>query len=656
MAVSVDPSRTGRIAVCVVGMGPRGLSVLERICANAKDFPRVELTVHVVDPHHPGAGAVWRTSQDNHLLLNTVASQVSMFTDGSVDMAGRLEEGPSLYEWARFLVLMGGGEGYPPEVLTQARTLGPDDYPSRAFYGHYLKWVFRRVVRQSPGTVRVEVHRSRAVSLEDATGTADGLQTVLLEDGTRLDCLAAVVLAQGHVPVRPSEGERALAGYAAEHGLTYLLPSNPADVDVAAIHPGTAVALRGLGLNFFDHIALFTLGRGGRFERVDGKLVYHPSGREPKLYAGSRRGIPYHARGENEKGPSGRHDPLVITPEVIAGLRARAAAGTGIDFRAELWPLIAKEAETVYYSALLTRRDCQCVAARFRDRYLDHAWGDPAEAALLDEFDVPATDRWDWDRIATPYRGQVFTDQAGFQAWLLAYLGRDADDARAGNVTNPLKAALDVLRDLRNEIRLVVDHNGLSGQSHRDHLDRHYTPLNAFLSIGPPAARIEQTVALIEAGVLQVMGPDVRVRVDHDEPGFLLESPAVPGSVVRAEVLIEARLQEIDLRRTADPLLARMLATGQCRPHRVPSADGGSYETRGLAVTKRPYHVIDVDDHPHPRRFALGVPTESVHWVTAAGIRPGVNSVTLGDADAISLTCLGFAAAPAAAREAVATG
>jgi hypothetical protein len=30
------------------------------------------------------------------------------------------------------------------------------------------------------------------------------------------------------------------------------------------------------------------------------------------------------------------------------------------------------------------------------------------------------------------------------------------------------------------------------------------------------------------------------------------------------------------------------------------------------------------------------VPTEAVHWVTAAGIRPGVNSVTLGDADAIA--------------------
>jgi hypothetical protein len=29
-----------------------------------------------------------------------------------------------------------------------------------------------------------------------------------------------------------------------------------------------------------------------------------------------------------------------------------------------------------------------------------------------------------------------------------------------------------------------------------------------------------------------------------------------------------------------------------------------------------------------------------VHWVTAAGIRPGVNSVILSDADAVAHACL----------------
>jgi hypothetical protein len=64
-------------------------------------------------------------------------------------------------------------------------------------------------------------------------------------------------------------------------------------------------------------------------------------------------------------------------------------------------------------------------------------------------------------------------------------------------------------------------------------------------------------------------------------------------------------------------------------------------------VTERPYHLIDAAGRAHPRRFAYGVPTESVHWVTAAGIRPGVNSVTLTDSDAIARAVLQLSPSPA---------
>ncbi len=64
------------------------------------------------------------------------------------------------------------------------------------------------------------------------------------------------------------------------------------------------------------------------------------------------------------------------------------------------------------------------------------------------------------------------------------------------------------------------------------------------------------------------------------------------------------------------------------------------YETGGLAVTERPYRLLDGQGRPHPRRFAYGIPTEAVHWATAAGIRPGVDSVTLADSDAIARAVL----------------
>ena len=67
-------------------------------------------TVHVIDPAPPGAGQVWRTSQPPELLMNTVASQVTLFTDESVECAGPIRPGPSLYAW-------------------EGCEAGPDDYP-----------------------------------------------------------------------------------------------------------------------------------------------------------------------------------------------------------------------------------------------------------------------------------------------------------------------------------------------------------------------------------------------------------------------------------------------------------------------------------------------------------------------------------------------
>ncbi|MGC5566043.1 FAD/NAD(P)-binding protein [Streptomyces sp. FR-108] len=649
-----------QLGVGIIGAGPRGLSVLERLCADARTHAAdVAVTVHVVDPDRPGPGQVWRTDQSHHLLMNTVASQVTLFTDPTVQMAGEIAPGPSLYEWARQLASPDRSPRTAPvgeDVLAQARELTPDSYPTRAFYGHYLEWVFRRVVRGAPPGVRIVVHPLRAVRLQDGPG---GLQSITLADGTRIGGLDAVVLAQGHLPLRADPAQGRLADFAARHSLVYLLPANPADLDLRAVLPRAPVLLRGLGLNFFDHMALFTLGRGGVFERDSGtgRLVYRPSGKEPVLYAGSRRGVPYHSRGRNQKGAHGRHRPLLLTPAKLAELR-RLADRRGLDFVRDLWPLIAKEVETVYYVALLTRGGRAQAARRFTARTLGAPWRSAQEAALLTEFGIAESDRWDWQRVARPYGEGGFPSVAAHRTWLLRTLRRDLAESATGNVDGPLKAALDVLRDLRNEIRIVVDHGGLAGRSHRDDLLRWYTPLNAFLSIGPPPQRVEELIALVEAGVLHLVGPGMTVRPDEKEGVFVAESAEVPGHRVTATALVEARLPEPDLRRTGDPLLRHLAATGQCRPYVIRDAEHGDYETGGLDVTGRPYRVITADGTAHPRRFAYGVPTESVHWVTAAGIRPGVNSVILGDADAIALALLDLASAdpeqPTATRSAAA--
>ncbi len=604
-------SLSGR-TICVVGAGPRGLAVLERLCANHRGPGRVH--VHVVDPYPPGPGRVWRTRQSEHLLMNTVTSQVSQFTDESIACAGPVRPGPSLYEWAR--------------SADPGGALGPDAYPSRARCGQYLDWVFQHVRATAPAGVTIEVHSATAVALADDGGK----QVLTLDSGARITGLDAVVLALGHGPTALGPDEAAMRAHAQADDLRYLPPGNPADADLTGIGAGERIAVRGLGLVFFDYLSLLTEGRGGTFARCGPGLRYLPSGDEPVIFAGSRRGVPHHARGENQKGATGRHEPRFLTPAAIARLRADPAT----TFRRDVWPLISAEVQDVYYAAIIADRRGAAAADRFRAAFAERAEADRAD--LLRAHGIAAHEEWDWDRVERPHGATRFPGRPAFTSWLLAHLRADLAHARRGNVGDPLKAALDVLRDLRNEIRQVVDHGGIRGASYRDDVLRWYSPLNAHLSIGPPLSRVEEMIALVEAGVLRVTGPGTRVRRAPGGP-FLIGATGVADHEVPVRTLVDARVPDIDLRRSENPLLRRLLAEGQCRPYLVPDPDG-DVETGGLAVTTRPYRLVRADGSAHPARFAYGVPTESVHWATAAGIRPGVGSVTLEDADAIARAAL----------------
>src|SRR5262249_55785649 len=203
--------------------------------------------------------------------------------------AGPVVGGPSLYEWARSIALV-GSPTVPEAVRAEAATLGPDDYPSRPFYGSYLQWARDRIIWTAPPAVSFVSHQATTVDVRD---TPDGLQEVVLSTGETVGDLQSVVLALGHLPHHLGEPEAAPSEFAFRNDLRYIAPSNPADVALDTIPAGDPVILRGMGLNFFDYMALFTIGRGGTFARTsDDTLSYVPSGREPRLVVGSRRGVP----------------------------------------------------------------------------------------------------------------------------------------------------------------------------------------------------------------------------------------------------------------------------------------------------------------------------------------------------------------------------
>ncbi|KAI0887470.1 FAD-NAD(P)-binding-domain-containing protein [Annulohypoxylon maeteangense] len=594
-------------AIAVIGNGPLGTIVLGRICELARGLrSKGELTVHVIDSTHPGSGTVWHSKQPKPLLMNTKACQMTVFNNSTV--SSKLNSlTPNLEQWA-------AREGY---------TLS-NGYAPRYVYGRYLTWCLQEMIRNAPRQVKYQSHIARAISLDDEKG---GLQKVSLDTGVKLTGLSAVILTQGHLPQLPTAEQYRHITYAQQHpGLRYIPPANPAYIDLSSLKPGEKVLLRGLGLIFFDYMILLTQGRGGRFDRdKEGNLHYTASGNEPHIIAGSRRGIPYRARGDQSDGSYNNYQPLLLTSSLITSLRNRANSKDAPNFSSEVLPLIKKEVETTYYETLLGKS--QSSRLDFRSRYL-HSH-DPSH--ILSDAKIPKEDRWSWDYMSHPYLKHSFHSTTDWKTWLLAYLHSDIEQARGSTGAKPVHTALDVLRGLRPAIRQIVDHGGLSGASRRDDLERGYTPLNSFLSVGPPRERIEQLIALIKAGIVTVIGPGLEVIAR--DGGWEASSVSVPGSAERVTALIEARMAEPDVRRSADELLGSMWEKGQCRAH-----CSGGYETGGLDVTRSPFHLINREGVSQRRRFALGVPTEGVHWVTTAG--PGENVTTFLEAEEMSRAVL----------------
>ena len=88
-------------SLALVGAGPTASSLLERLAANAPELlGDGRLQVHLVDPYRAGTGRVWRADLHPLLWMNSMAEDVTMFTDDSVRCDGPHRPGPSLYEWA----------------------------------------------------------------------------------------------------------------------------------------------------------------------------------------------------------------------------------------------------------------------------------------------------------------------------------------------------------------------------------------------------------------------------------------------------------------------------------------------------------------------------------------------------------------------------
>ncbi|MFE9422858.1 FAD/NAD(P)-binding protein [Kitasatospora sp. NPDC006697] len=630
-------------AIAIVGAGPRGTGLLERIAANADELLPADqrLTIHLIDPHPPGGGRIWRHRQSPLLRMNSMAEDVTMFTDERSVLTGPVRPGPSLADWAA------DQPAHPPYrpvadpgTAAELAALAPTDFATRRAQSAYLDFVLRRAAAELPDRVTLLVHREAAVSVANQ-GPADGPQTVTLASGQVLT-VDQVVLTLGHLGSGPDPEHAAVAEFAARHGRFHLPPAFTAEADLSGIAPGEQVLVRGFGLAFVDLMALLTEGRGGRFEdRPDGSKAYHPSGREPVLHVGSRRGVPYHAKtGYRLQGPPAPL-PRYFGPEAVRELAARPGR---LELRRDVWPLMAREIGFGYYHELFHAHPERTALpwAEFLAEYDRYGWYEERTAALIARAVPDPADRLDFERLDRPLAGLEFATDAELQAHLREYVRADIERRSDPGHSADLGAFLALL-SLYGQLPGLAATGRLTARSIGQELDGWWHGFFSFLASGPPGFRLRELLALHEAGVVHFLGADLRVRLRESDGRFVAESPGLPGGQVAATALIEAYLPVHALERTEDPVLARLLRAGELAEDVV--ADPGHTHRSGLLLTEiADGRLLDpsLAGAGHPRRLALGPHTNG--RTHAAFARPRTNSPAFRQNDAAARTLLRTAA------------
>ncbi|GAA1495211.1 FAD/NAD(P)-binding protein [Paeniglutamicibacter kerguelensis] len=628
------------IRIAIVGAGPRGISVLERLSANSALAQGVSTNVTLFDPFEPGGGRVWASAQPQHLLMNTLCADATHFTDRSVQCEGPIVEGPNLYEWSR-MVANGTIETVETGILAESSRMEPHRHPSRKILGHYLEWCYDKDLERLPENFTVAFEQREVTGLRRV-----GARTIVETESETYE-FDVVVIATGHTDSLPNKQEAANLDFAADHGLYYGLPSNPISQDLSSIQPGSVIAVRGLGMNFFDYVSLLTEGRGGRFvEEADGSLTYLPSGQEPILLAGSRRGVPYRA-----KGLFGQMTPQFaaryLTPAIVENL---ASQERQLNFLEDLWPLAVKDAAYTYYR-VLSEQHPEYFAGTFGDIVdgLDSFnWESAGMEAVLASAVPNQQHRIDFGAMDKPLAGKTFSTYDSFLDWWKTDLAEDYEEAVNG-FHSATKCAAVAIGAARGAIRRLARYGGFTGDSYAKDVQGWIRGFAGSVASGPPARRINELKALVEAEIVCPLGPDM--VVERSDGCFKAFSPAIPGIVHECVGLLEAHLPGNHAARSSSSLLRQIVEDGTGRLFQIPNPGQEPFISGALEVGHEPYALIAADGTSQEGIYVVGVPLESIHWGTQLGPLAHTNSRFLRDNDAVARAAINFGRTNIAALE-----
>lgn len=277
--------------LAIVGGGPRGLAALESVycCLVTDNSPKVLNTILFEPKKLPGTSHVYDIEQPDTNWLNYSQRALTLAGRDAVECEElKIPSFPSFHQWS----------GY-----TQKGTSVVDRYPLRSSLGKYLHERYESIAAVLLDHGLLEVKMAKVIK----TDWVDHNFEIVIEDGTVYHS-NELLLTIGHQPTTLSDQLKDWAKYTDSNAAVHLF-TEPYPVEKilksGQVKSDKLVALRGFGLAMIDVMRALTIGLGGKFEVIDEttkQMVYHKSGKEPqKIIPFSLDGLPMAPKPLNEK-------------------------------------------------------------------------------------------------------------------------------------------------------------------------------------------------------------------------------------------------------------------------------------------------------------------------------------------------------------------
>ncbi|MGH2549762.1 MAG: hypothetical protein ACRDHN_10245, partial [Thermomicrobiales bacterium] len=422
---------------------------------------------------------------------------------------------------------------------------------------------------------------------------------------------------------------------ASAFGLHYWPAHYASEADFSSIPGGERVLMRGLGLSFVDITVRLTLDRGG-VVRVDpsaapgSRMTYLPSGAEPHLFVGSRRGVPYHSKITSQL--HGERPGMATTFVTRDFLLKLLGENEQVDFIEQVWPTIVRELAYWHYREIFTGHPERVTGSWEHVSHLFQTdeWGSESLNAAIRQA-VKPDDMFDIDALDRPLEGRRFESLEALQQFMTGYITHDIDVREAEEHSETLAVFWAILASYV-VIAEFSTHPSWSANSRIKQMPGWWHGFFSYVDSGPPAERLELILALQRAGLLTFIGGESDFRLDEARGIFVASSTQQP-ETISANYMIDAFHPERAVEQSAEPVLRDLITSGQGAELVLVDGDR-TIATGRLAIDNELAHIIRPDGSPHPRRFAIGDFTSGPP--AGAFARPGTNARIFRENDAVA--------------------